>query len=152
MYYSIYCTKCRYKQQSEGEAGERLRIKRYDDYHNNFKTNPERMANSLLRLRAYKRRVDKQKQLKWKKMMENMPQCQHFPSTTSKFALEVYKEVFEALAPYNIKLKAKFNYLGHHLYYKATNRAECGTRTDLLVEVELVNQNKPVTIVIEAQD
>ncbi len=65
--------------------------------------------------------------------------------------LLVYREVFEALASYNIKFKAEFNYLDHHLYQKTTNSADHGLRTGLLVEVELEDQEKPLTVVIEVQ-
>jgi hypothetical protein len=46
-------------------------------------------------------------------MNEDTPQLKKIPPSTSKFVLAVFKEVFQALAVYNIKFKAEFNYLGH---------------------------------------
>ncbi len=79
------------------------------------------------------------------------PQIQRFPSSTSKFALKVYSEVFDALTAYNIRFKAEFNYLSHHLYQRTSDTKENGLRADLLVQVDLAGLKKPLTIVIEVQ-
>ncbi len=84
-------------------------------------------------------------------MNANVPQLKHVPSSTSKFALEVYSQVFDALTSYNIRFKAEFNYLDHHLYEKDPDTAERGLRADLLVEIDLEGRKKPLTVVIEAQ-
>jgi hypothetical protein len=61
------------------------------------------------------------------------PQIQRFPSSTSKFALKVYSEVFDALTAYNIRFK---------------NGVQV---SELLVQADLAGQKKPLTIVIEVQ-
>jgi hypothetical protein len=90
-------------------------------------------------------------QREWEEMNAVMPQFKHVPSSTSKFALKVYSQVFDALASYNIRFKAEFSYLDHHLYEKASGTAERGLRVDLLVEIDLEGRKKPLTVVIEAQ-
>ncbi len=100
---------------------------------------------------AGQRRRKEKQQREWEKMNEDTPQLKKISPSTSKFALTVYKEVFKALAVHNIQFKAEFNYLGHRLYHKVINSAECGLRADLPVKVELQDRKKPLTIVIEAQ-
>ncbi len=109
------------------------------------------MAKKNQRTAASQRRRKEKQQREWEKMNEDTPQLKNIPPSTSKFALAVIKEVFKALVIHDIKFKAEFNYLGHRLYHKAINSAECGLRADLLVEVELQDRKKPLTIVIEAQ-
>ncbi len=109
------------------------------------------MEKHLQDRRTYVQRSKERQQREWEEMNVFMPQLKHVPSSTSKFALKVYSQVFDALTSYNIRFKAEFNYLDHHLYEKASDTAECGLRADLLVEIVLEGRKKPLTVVIEAQ-
>jgi hypothetical protein len=80
-----------------------------------------------------------------------MPSLKHVPFTTSKFALQVYAQVFNTLASHNIRFKTEFNYFDHHLYQKAPNTTERGLRADLFIEVDIEGREKSLIIVIEAE-
>ncbi len=82
---------------------------------------------------------------------ETMQQHLQIPPSTSKFARQVYADVFNALNIYNIRSKPEFNYLANQLYQRSSNTLERGLRANLLVEIELDDRQKPLIIVIEVQ-
>ena len=147
---SSYCRSCQHSQSYTDEARKRKSIKDKTQYNLVTKFDPVMMEKRRQIRRDYDQRARERKQQEWEESKTNMPVLKYFPSSTSKLARNVYKQVFNALASYNIRFKAKFNYLLHRLYQKAPDSAECGLRADLLVEVNRRGK-KPLIMVIEVQ-
>ena len=109
VHHRFYCNPCRYIRETTDERRERIRLRSQTLYYTVYKTNPEYLAKRHEYRRNRQKRMQEQAQREWEEMYGTMPPLKHVPSSTSKFALEVYAEVFNALANYNIKFKAEFN-------------------------------------------
>jgi hypothetical protein len=78
----------------------------------------------------------------WGETNKKLPVLKYMPSSSSEFALKVYREVFNTLAYHNIRFKAESNYLKHGLYKKPLDSKKRGLRADLLVKIDMKGRDK----------
>ena len=91
------------------------RKQKRDRYHNHYKLDEEKAEKYREKSRARRKAKSEQQ------ANEILSVLDRLPPKTSKFASEVFAEVCKALASYNIRYKAEFNYLGHKLYPRSAN-------------------------------
>jgi hypothetical protein len=148
--FRTYCNSCRRLQDGKNRGVERRRKKQRDRYHTTIKPDPELLKKVQEKGRKAYQKLKEHRNREWKELHKTTPALKNVAPSTSNFALKVYGQVFEALDMYNIKFISEFNYLTRHLY-KATHSSERGLRADLLMNVELPSQKKPLILVMEAQ-
>jgi hypothetical protein len=139
------CLSCYNLDLHTGAKGDLVREQARDRYHNDYKLDEEKAEKIREKSRARRKAKSEQQ------ANETLPVLDRLPPKTSKFVSEVVAEVCKALASYNIRYKAEFNYVGHKLYPRTANIIEWGLRADFLLEVDLKGKDNPLTMVIEAQ-